>query len=98
MPRLSTIAAAVVFLGSAVAAQEPAASAKFDAADIYLRPRSVNGIPSMTAPMLRGDRYDVRNATLADVIKTAYGVDKDKVLGGPSSLDWNRFDIVAKAP
>src|SRR5262245_50128509 len=88
----------LVMAGAALSGQSPNARATFDAADIFLRPRSVNAVPAMTAPMLRGTRYDLRSATVLDVIKTAYGLDKEKILGGPSWIDWNRFDIVAKAP
>jgi uncharacterized protein (TIGR03435 family) len=35
---------------------------------------------------------------MVDLISTAYGVDGDKVAGGPSWLDTDRFDIIAKAP
>ena len=36
---------------------------------------------------------------MVDLIKTAYGVDEDnQVLGGPSWLATNRFNIIAKAP
>ncbi len=35
---------------------------------------------------------------MVDLIKTAYGVDPDTVVGGPSWLEWDRFDVIAKAP
>jgi uncharacterized protein (TIGR03435 family) len=35
---------------------------------------------------------------MVDLIRNAYNVDDDKVLGGPSWLEWDRFDIVAQAP
>ena len=35
---------------------------------------------------------------MVDLIRTAYGVDADKVLGGPSWLESDRFDVIAKAP
>ena len=36
--------------------------------------------------------------TMLDLIRTAYAVDADKVYGGPSWLDYDRFDVIAKAP
>jgi uncharacterized protein (TIGR03435 family) len=48
--------------------------------------------------MLHGSRYEFKNATMVDLITAAYGVDEDKVLGGPTWLEMDRFDIVAKAP
>jgi uncharacterized protein (TIGR03435 family) len=47
---------------------------------------------------LRDGRYGLRNATMLDLIKTAYGIDADAVFGGPSWLEWDHFDVVAKAP
>jgi uncharacterized protein (TIGR03435 family) len=35
---------------------------------------------------------------MVDLISTAYNMEPDKILGGPSWLDWDRFDIVARAP
>jgi hypothetical protein len=43
-------------------------------------------------------RYEIRNATLLNLITSAYGVDPEKVVGGPTWLEWNRFDIVAAMP
>ena len=47
---------------------------------------------------LRGDRYNLRQATMVDLIAAAYGVDATAVQGGPIWLENDRFDIVAKAP
>ena len=52
----------------------------------------------MNGPYTHPDRYEIRNATLVDLVRTAYGVDADKVLGGPSWLELDRFDVTAKAP
>ena len=43
-------------------------------------------------------RYEIRNATLLNLITSAYGVDPEKVIGGPSWLEWDRFDLVAAMP
>jgi uncharacterized protein (TIGR03435 family) len=43
-------------------------------------------------------RYELGNATTADLIRTAWGVDDDGVVGGPDWLDANRFDVIATAP
>jgi len=52
----------------------------------------------MSGGVLRNGRYDLRNATMVDLITTAYNVQPDVVLGGPTWLETRRFDIVAKAP
>jgi uncharacterized protein (TIGR03435 family) len=76
---------------------QSSATTTFEVADVHLRPHPAGAIPAMTAPMLRDGRYDFRSATLLDLIATAYGLNKDHVVGGPNWLDWDRFDIVAKA-
>jgi uncharacterized protein (TIGR03435 family) len=43
-------------------------------------------------------RYELRKATMLDLIKIDYGVDADTVFGGPSWLETDRFDVIAKAP
>jgi len=45
-----------------------------------------------------GGRYELTNATMVDLIRAAYNVDADKVLGGPNWLESDRFDVIAKAP
>ena len=52
----------------------------------------------MRGGALRGNRYELRNATMVDLIRTAYNVQPERISGGPSWLEWNRFDIAALAP
>ena len=54
--------------------------------------------PGMRGPILRGARYEVKDASLVDLITTAWGIPRDRLQGGPAWLDLDRFDIVAKAP
>ena len=98
--RRALIALALVTLSRAVFAQPPQNAPKFDAADISLRARTgTTNQPTMTGGVLRGGRYDLRNATMLDLIATAYSVtDRDLVFGGPAWLERQRFDIAAKAP
>ncbi len=70
----------------------------FEAADIHASPHTTNPNPFMSGGVLRGGRYDLRKATMVDLIRIAYDVDPDTVLGGPNWLETDRFDIVAKAP
>jgi uncharacterized protein (TIGR03435 family) len=44
----------------------------------------------------RGGKYLAHNATMIDLVRYAYRVDADKVLGGPSWLEFDRFDVQAK--
>ena len=52
----------------------------------------------MRGRVLRGNRYELRNATMVDLVRTAYDVQPDRISGGPSWLEWNCFDIAALAP
>ena len=81
-------------VGFGQAAENPP---KFDLADVHASAKASN--PYMSGGVLRGGRYDLRNATMVDLIRTAYSIDDNsRIQGGPAWLDTDRFDIVAKAP
>jgi uncharacterized protein (TIGR03435 family) len=48
--------------------------------------------------VLPGGRYEIRNASVPDLIQAAWGVTSESVFGGPNWIDLDRFDIVAKTP
>jgi uncharacterized protein (TIGR03435 family) len=77
-------------------AQSTSAPPAFDAADVH--PSPPRKFPFMDGGLLRGDRYVLRQATMIDLIATAYGVDASNVQGGPTWLETDRFDVIAKAP
>lgn len=70
------------------------AQPRFGDADIHSS--AANTIPQMRIRLARG-RYELRNATLVDLIRTAWGVDAGNVVGGPDWLDTDRFDVIAPA-
>jgi uncharacterized protein (TIGR03435 family) len=70
--------------------------AKFEAADIRVSPK-VQFAFVRTGPV-RGGRYEVKQATIVDLVHLAYDIDADKVLGGPSWLEMDHFDVIAKVP
>ena len=59
----------------------------FEVADVHVRPYSTTTVLNMSGGILRGGRYDLRKATMLNLIETAYGVSPDTVLGGPNWLD-----------
>ena len=67
----------------------------FEIADVHSSPRSTT---SVMRSAVRIGRYEIRNATMLDLIRTAYGLDGDKILGGPAWLDYDRFDVIARIP
>ena len=77
-------------------AQTPAVSKSFVIADVHTSPFTSN--PFMHGNSIQGDRYFLTQATMVDLIATAYGVDALNVQGGPTWLERNRYDIRAKVP
>lgn len=71
---------------------------EFEVADIHSSAASTAQNQYMRGGFYRGGRYEVRNATMVDLIRTAYAVDADKVTGGPGWMETDRFDVIAKAP
>ena len=68
----------------------------FESADVHVS-APVNN-PTFRGGALRGGRFEVRTATMVELISFAYDMESDKVLAGPSWLDWDRFDVAAKTP
>ncbi len=68
----------------------------FEVADVHLSPHSDR--PPGVTDGFQGDRYELHQATMLDLISIAYGLESDRVRGGPSWLEWDRFDVFAKAP
>ncbi|HWF08232.1 MAG TPA: TIGR03435 family protein [Bryobacteraceae bacterium] len=83
-------------LAGAVFGQNVDNSAGFDSADVHVSSPVAN--PTVRGGFLRGRRYELRTATMADMIGFAFDLDPERVQGGPSWLDWDRFDVLAKAP
>src|SRR5260221_5189060 len=89
----------VALLSITVFGQSAGPPPTFELADVHLRAHTSNPTPFMTGGILRGGRYDLRNATMLDLIRVAYAInDTDTILGGPNWLERDRFDVVAKAP
>jgi uncharacterized protein (TIGR03435 family) len=95
MKRLLLGLAAAALLPFSTIGQSPATRPTFDIASIQ---PSTRPNPGMRGGVLRGNRYELRNATMVDLIRTAYNVQPEKITGGPSWLEWNRWDIAALAP
>jgi uncharacterized protein (TIGR03435 family) len=68
----------------------------FELADVHVSAPTRN--PFFRNPVMRSGRYETRYATMVDLIRTAWGVEAERVVGGPSWLENDNFDIIAKAP
>ena len=71
-------------------------AARFEIVDIH--PSSITVNQFVRGPFISGVRYDMRNASIVDLIAKAYDMNTDKVLEGPSWLEYDRFDISATVP
>ena len=71
---------------------------RFEAAEIRPSGPVLNPYTLMSGGVLRGERYDLRKATMLELISVAYNVDQAIVLGGPNWLEFDRFDVAGKAP
>lgn len=96
MKRLVAAVGGAALISTAVYGQAPEVRPAFEVAGIQVSTRPNAG---MRGGVLRGIRYEIRNATMVDLIRTAYTVTQtERISGGPSWLEWNRFDIAALAP
>lgn len=101
----SVVGSLLVFAGCPLAvaslavAQPPEPLPKFEAADVHTSApaASPNNQFIRTSPV-RNRRYEVKTATMVDLIRIAYGFDADKILGGPNWLELDRFDVIGKLP
>ena len=82
----------LVFVG-ALAAQTTDAPA-FEVVSVK---RNVSGEQASSSIVQPGGRYSATNMTLRMLVKTAYGVHDDQIIGGPGWINEDRYDIVAKA-
>lgn len=76
-----------------LAAQNP--TPEFEMVDVHANPTV---FLTMEGGAMREDRYALHQATLLDLISTAWGVRPERVVGGPSWLNLDRFDVIAQAP
>ena len=86
----------VSVLAGPVSGQSPAPAPAFTAADVHPAPR--RSYPFYFSVVLPENRLVMRDATMLDLISTAYDLDSDNVQGGPSWLQLDRFDVIAKVP
>jgi uncharacterized protein (TIGR03435 family) len=83
----------LTLLAGAAFAQSTTAP-KFDIADVHVSPKAT--IAFMRTSPARNGRYEIKNATMLDLVRSAYGVNPDRILGGPNWLELDRFDVIAK--
>ena len=67
----------------------------FQVADVHVSSPSVS--PWVGGGAMGEGYYVLQHATMVDLITIAWGIDAEKVVGGPSWLESDRFDVRAKA-
>jgi uncharacterized protein (TIGR03435 family) len=97
IPARATIAASLVVLGAtAVSAQPPTGAPAFEVASIKVN----KSRDSFKGVQVQRGQFIITNLTLRELIGTAYEIApplrKARMTGGPSWMDADRFDIVAK--
>jgi uncharacterized protein (TIGR03435 family) len=90
-----SLCGAVVLSGLAFG-QSTETKPAFEIADVHVSPPTRN--PFMRGPMVRSGRYEIRVATMVDLVSRAYGVEAERVLGGPNWAENDTYDVIAKAP
>ncbi|HEU5020241.1 MAG TPA: TIGR03435 family protein [Bryobacteraceae bacterium] len=85
------------FLAATLSAASLFAQQKFEAADVQVSPK-MPGMQFARMTRTANGRYEVRAATMVDLIRIGYGIDSDRIVGGPPWVELDRFDIVAKMP
>jgi bla regulator protein blaR1 len=78
---------------SPVHAQQPAGRLEFDVASV--KPSNPNSASGTVVNVTSGGRLHVVNATLKDLIETAYDVRSFQIEGGPKWADSTKFDVEA---
>jgi uncharacterized protein (TIGR03435 family) len=86
----------LAWLATAIQAGSQDGSPQFEIASIYPSPPASGS--NMRGGFIRGNRYELYSATIVDLISAAYGVQAEKVIGGPGWLDSDRFEVIAKVP
>jgi uncharacterized protein (TIGR03435 family) len=74
----------------------PAPAPHFDLADVH--PSPFANQPNTDLEYMPSGRFYARQSTMVDLINFAWNVDSTRVLRGPSWLEFDRFDISARAP
>ena len=89
--------ASLSLLASLTMVQAIAQQPKFDLADVHVS-KTPRFFAQNNGALIHDGRYINRDATLLKLIEIAYGVKEDDVSGGPSWLDTDIFDVLAKVP
>ena len=89
-------AGSLVLLAGVVSAQSSATALRFEIADVHASSQTAARFARLVP--VRNGRYEIRAATMVDLIRFAWNCEADRILGGPNWLELDRFDVIAKVP
>jgi bla regulator protein blaR1 len=92
MRRLITL---FVLFSSIAFGQTPDKRPEFDVVDIKL---NISGSPDGVGEILPSGQFRAINIPVREIVKFAYNLREEAVVGAPAWLNSDRFDIVGKAP
>jgi uncharacterized protein (TIGR03435 family) len=97
MPTLRTLALLLLAIPAPtrILAQSPPPQPTFLLADVHPSPKRLRPSLQFTT---RANGYQLRDATMIDLISAAYKVEPANISGGPPWIDFDRFDIYASLP
>lgn len=103
MRRIPAILACAAVVGGVAFTQSTEPKPAFVMADIHVSPDTQGGGIRIggffgARPWVGGGRYEIRRATLLQLVNEAYGTDPEKIVGGPNWIEWDTYDINAKLP
>jgi uncharacterized protein (TIGR03435 family) len=90
---LPAVALAAILGTASAPAQAPAPAPTFDVSSV--KPNKDGGPSSVR--VTPGGMLSVTNNTLRNIIRNAWNITNDQIVGGPEWIDTERFDITAKA-
>jgi uncharacterized protein (TIGR03435 family) len=96
MMRPCAVFSLIALLSGAAFGQSAETASKFEVADVHSSPRTQQ--PAVRGPFFSSGRYELRFATMVDLVSIAYNVDPERINGGPNWLELDRFDVFAKIP
>src|SRR5262249_35459466 len=99
MMRILVCSGLALVLSFAISAQSDS-TPRFEAADIHPSAPSTNIRDNFVQGPFAGGggRFEIRKATMLDLVRLGGSFQRDKIVGGPSWADVDRFDILAKGP
>lgn len=89
--------AARILVASSLSAVSLFAQQKFEAIDVQMSPK-MPGMQFARMQRQSNGRYEISGNTIVDLIRIGYGIDPDRILGGPPWVEMERYDLVAKMP